>query len=217
MIKRFFIVLIIVVFVFTGCSTEDPQDISVDGESTPELNETATPVQATPTLTPEPTPRIEMFVYIDDIEPVELVDTLFIGEWVFQGEAVPITMNNVSYTKGIGMYIPSKDMTNEKSSLSFEWVLNTAYHKITFDLGCEQTNQYAGEEKYGKYEVVIIADGQTMWESGFHDFSYVVENVEVMLPADCGKLEVKLSQYKGTNGTLNVVMGDFKLYAYQVN
>ena len=40
----------------------------------------------------------------------------------------------------------------------------------------------------------------------------LIENQEVLIPFDTSRLDIKLVQYKGTNGTLNVVMGDLKLY-----
>ena len=87
------------------------------------------------------------------------------------------------------------------------------YDKITFDLGCEQDFGYDVAEKFGQYKITIKADDAEVWSTnGRLDYEDVLTNVLVPLGDNCARLEIKLEQYKGTNGTLNVVMGDFKLY-----
>jgi hypothetical protein len=51
-----------------------------------------------------------------------------------------------------------------------------------------------------------------MWESERYDYEDVILDKDIRLGDNCSRLEIKLEQYKGEKGTLNVVLGDFKLY-----
>lgn len=110
------------------------------------------------------------------------------------------------------MYIDSNLILAEQASLTAVWNLEKKYNRITFDLGCEETENYDTAKKFGQYEIIIMADGKIAWESGWHDYSYFVENLEVIIGKDCERLEIKLKQRKGSEGTLKVVLGNLKLY-----
>lgn len=215
MAKKLLVAVVAVAIIFSGCSKNEPENITVDSPSIePVVTEEPT---AAPTIQPtaEPTPRVEMFEYLNDIEPETPIDTVFMGEWTFRGEQVPITMNGKEYENGVGMYVASADIMGERGSINPQWNFDKTYHKITFDIGCEQSNQYGNETKYGKYKIDILVNGAQVWTSEYHDYTYVHQNVELNLTnEECEILTIKLTQYKGTNGTLNVVLGDFKLYYY---
>jgi hypothetical protein len=75
--------------------------------------------------------------------------------------------------------------------------------------------QYDVKEKYGTYNVTVFADETQIWESGFNDYQFTALDKSLDIPEDTGKLVVMLTQTKGINGTLNVIMGSFKLYYYK--
>ena len=214
--KKIVIFILLGVLVFAGCSNKiDSNSLEVPD---PTAIPTATP---TPEPTPEPTiqptaaptPKVEFFEYLVDFEMQIPTETVFLGEWTFKGEKAPITMNDITYEKGIGMYVASSSITSETASISTVWDFEKRFHKLAFDLGCEQSNQFGNEELYGKYKVDIIVNGEEVWTSEYQDYTYTAD-VEIVLNEECEWLEIRLTQYKGSRGTLNVVFGDFKLYSY---
>jgi hypothetical protein len=218
--KLFYIYILMAVFLFAGCAeSSDPVYISVD--ETPEREYVSQEVTATPSPsptptaepTPEPTPE-EFFDYIENLELEEDSKYLFIGAWDFQ-DGMAFSIGEQSYNKGIGMYVRSKDIKSEKNSISAVWYLEKDYHKISFDLGCESNLQYGAEGQYGTYQVTVYADDTLVWDSGQNDYQYTSIGQEVDIPEDSTELTVTLTETKGVNGTLNIVMGSFKLYYYE--
>ncbi|MCK5128623.1 MAG: NPCBM/NEW2 domain-containing protein [Clostridiales bacterium] len=227
MSKSVVLLIIVVVFVLSGCSdtriidTVKAESISVSdvseekSEETPESTIEITPKPTIkPTLEPTDTPVvvIEEFDYIDDLAFSMHFETLFTSNWRFENKTDPFVMNGNTYDKGLGMFIRSKNIKGDRGTVNAAWNLNKMYHRISFDMGCEQSFGYDIEEKYGKYKIQIIADGKEIWDSGYRDYKYVLENIEIVIVENCERLELKLTQYKGTNGTLNVVLGNFRLY-----
>lgn len=180
-------------------------------EATPQPTPDPGPVVAE-TPTPVPTPVEDPYKYIDELGVANDIESFHTSHWRFPTNTNPFTTVNGTYTQGIGMYIPSKMISKEQASLTEAYNLGGKFYKMTFVLGCETSMCYDVKDKFGTYEIVILADGKIAWESGWHDYSYTVENQEVILGDDCARLEIKLKQRKGTNGTLNVVMGNIKMY-----
>ncbi len=223
MLKKLFIILLVTIaLIMSGCDADQgPIVISVDktpvrSESSPK--ETPTP-KATPTptekLTPEPTVKEESFKYIEDLELVEGESTLNLGEWKFGSRTVPFTISGQIYNKGIGMYIKSKDIDDEKGSVDFIWDLDKNFHRISFDLGCEENSQYDEKEKYGTYQITILADDTEIWDSSENDYKFTALDQSIDIPEGIETLTVRLTQTKGINGTLNVIMGSVKIYYYK--
>lgn len=221
MINRVLIIIIALTFIFSGCSKNSDNTFSADNQGTIVAEIPTLEITTEPTLDPTaevtieptiaPTPIEESYDYIDDLTTSETFDTLFLERWNYKTKTDPFTMNNLVYTHGIGMFILSKEIMDEKGSHVAVWNLDKKYNKISFDLGCEQSMGYDIEEKYGTYEIIIYADDKEVWKSDKNDYAFVDEDIKIDIN-NCDRLEVKLIQYKGKNGTLNIVMGNFKLY-----
>lgn len=215
MIKKIIMISLAVVLLVTGCSV----NTQTNGENVEASNaiQATTEKVTTPTLEPTQQPineteQKEISAYIDEITLEKPFDSLFINKWELENKEVPFMINGCEYTKGIGMYIDSELILAEQASLTAVWNLEKKYNRITFDLGCEQTMNYDIAKKYGQYEIIIMADGKIAWESGWHDYGFFIENLEVRLDEDCELMEIKLKQRKGSGGTLKVVLGNLKLY-----
>lgn len=175
---------------------------------------TPSPTSIVPvTQEPEPTPVEDPFEYIDELATTKSWGTMFKSHWNYKGNTNPFTMGDNIYNHGLGMFVESKDITDIKGSKSAAWNLSGEFYKIVFDLGCDQDfGGYDIRAKFGSYKIIIYSDDIVAWESERLDYEDVIIDQEVLLGDDCSRMEIKLSQYKGTNGTLNVVMGDVKLY-----
>ncbi len=215
------VTLVIVVVVLAGIGVGISYGLkSCNAETAPPQNtieitpsptvEAAIIIPSTPT--PEPTPEEDPFDYIDDLPIALHFDGLFTSNWNFNDKTDPFAMNDRIYDKGLGMFIAAKRIVYDKATLTAAWNTDQKYYKVVFDMGCEQSMGYDIKAKFGRYKIVIIADGKQVWTSGYHDYSYVVENQEVIIGADSSRMEIVLTQYKGEKGTLNVVLGNFKLY-----
>ena len=217
--KLILIIFFIIAVLFTGCgNNSDPVVISVDKTPVfPSQEATPTPEPtASPTPTPEPTPKEELAVYIDELELSDAAKTMYFNNWQFGGEAKPFKIAGQTYSKGIGMFVRSKNIEGEKTaSISSIWELDRDYHKMSFDLGCEETLQYGSEDKYGTYQVTIYSGTQEIWASGQNDYKFTAVGTEIEIPEGTKFITVTLTQTKGLNGTLNVAMGSFKLYYYE--
>lgn len=216
--KLLYTIIIISALIFSGCA-EKTGPIVINVGETPVRTQKYTATQATTpaptatqTATPLPTEKKESLVYIEDIKYGGSEKTIKFGGWDFGSNQTPFTLNGQSYNKGIGIYIKSRNIKGERGSIDFVWDLDKDYYKIAFDLGCEQKLQYDGKEKYGTFQITVYADSTEVWDSGEKDYQYFAENIEIELPEGTKRLDIKLTQSKGINGTLNVVLGSFKLY-----
>lgn len=153
------------------------------------------------------------FTYIDDLPIIKQFETLFISQWNYNGKTDPFTMGSNVYTKGIAMFIPLNLFAENKSVLSAVWRLDQEYYKVIFDMGCEQSMGFDVKEKYGIYKVIIYANNKEVWNSGYCDYDYLIKNQEVIIGTECSEMEIELVQYKGTDGTLNVILGNFRLFS----
>jgi hypothetical protein len=142
--------------------------------------------------------------------------TIFLTHWNYHDNTNPFAMGDKLYEHGLGMFVLSTEITEERGSKSAAWNLNGEYDRMTFDLGVDRDfGGYDVREKYGSYKIEIYADDTLAWGSERLDYEDEIYNFEVLLGEDCSRLEIKLIQYKGSSGTLNVVMGDVKMYIKQ--
>ena len=218
MSRSFILLILVIIFLLTGCLM-DKGTTYISVERTPFVEPTLPKVTPKPTIeitrapTHSPEPTVDVgFDILDELELIDSLYTLFVGKWIINEGQFEFTMNDKVYTNGIGMFVESKNIIDEEGSLTATWKLEKEYMRITFDMGCEQTMQYDDEDKYGIYKVEIIADDEVLWDSDYHDYQFVLENQEIILSEVYEKLEIKLTQQKGKNGTLNVILGDFKLH-----
>ncbi len=172
-----------------------------------------TPVQAV-TPTPEPTTEPEPFDWVEDLPIASnfTCKTLYQKQWDIKTRHEEFQMNGEIYEHGIGMFIP-EDAMEKRASQEAVWNLNGDYYKCTFDLGVEEKFGYDIRLKYGVFQVRLYADGVEIWDSQEkQDYQYFKEDNTVQIPPGTLMLKVRLDQYKGEKGTLNVIMGDFKVY-----
>ena len=196
-----------------SCNKEEGAPITtVDATVTPPPS----PTEIIPsTATPEPTPEEDPFDYLDDLPMSKQYPTIFLTHWNYHDNTNPFAMGDKLYEHGLGMFVPSDEIVEEAGSKTAAWNLNGEYSKMIFDLGADKDfGGYDIREKYGSYKIRIKTDDIVAWESERLDYEDEILNHEVLLN-DCSRLEIKLTQYKGTNGTLNIVMGDVKLYIKQ--
>lgn len=223
MLKGTIIVLLLTTFILTGCSFGKDIDMSAgqplksDGIKSPQITIASTPTLKavetnSPVVTANPTPDIG-FIYIDDIVAQKKFATLYIGHWDYRSKTDSFVMNEKTYNNGLGMFILSGDIKESRASKSASWDLDNKYNKASFDLGSDQAMQYGVEDRYGKYRIEIFADGRAVYDSGYFIYKDVAENVQVDLGSECKIMKIELTQYKGSRGTLNVVLGNFKLYS----
>ncbi len=212
-------ILILAIFVlFAGCvANSEPVHISVDITPDKEIA-TRTP-EPTPTQTltptPEPTQKKEASVYVEDLEYEDGDSTIHFSNWVFPTRELQFTIGEQTYNKGIGMFVKSSRMEDGVGTVSFVWNLDKQYHRLSFDMGCERTLQYDDEKKYGTYSVAVYSDQTKLWESGFNDYEYIETDKSIDIPEGSEKLVVMLTEKRGDLGTLNVILGSFKLYYYE--
>ena len=194
---------------------------SCNKESAPPTTSIEIPATDTPaptpiiaaTDTPEPTPVEDPFDYLDDLSMTKTYPTIFKTHWNYNDNTDPFTMNGKQYDHGLGMFVPSKEIAQERGSKSAAWNIGGLYSRMTFDLGADESfGGYDVREKYGTYKISIDIDGTTVYESERMDYEDKVLDFEIALGPDATRMEIKLTQYKGTNGTLNIVLGNAKLY-----
>lgn len=215
--RKLIIMCLLVVLIASGCvaqtaskTIEDTPKPTIKPTSEPTTELTANPEADT---TVEPTQSLEeQFTYISEIPLEQTFDTVFISQWNLPTNTDPFVVNGQLYTEGLGMYIDPELIMKEQASITAVLNLEKKYDRMTFDLGCEQSMDYDIAKKYGEYEIIIIADGKIAWESGWRDYSYFGDNIEVRIGGECERLELKLKQRKGSKGTLKVVLGNMKLY-----
>ena len=158
---------------------------------------------------PSPSPTIEP-VYLDSITPATSFTGFFAEKWSARTHEGPFCIDTTVYDHGLGLTIPSTNITEEQGSKSVVFdVEEGKYSKLTFDLGTDKNWCYGAE--YGSFRITVsVNDGDVKYNSGTREYDYT-DTVEVDLGADCKKITIKITQKKGTGGTLNVVMGDARL------
>jgi hypothetical protein len=193
---------------FKSCNKEKaPPQNTIEATHTPE----PTPIVAS-TATPVPTPEEDPFDYIDDVQVTKNEPTFYFHHWNLTNYTEAFKTKSGTYTNGIGMYIPFKRIVHDQASLSEAYSLGGKYNKISFDLACEtEMGCYDIKDKFGSYKVTITADGKEVFNSNWRDYDYAGENLGGNIEG-CSRLEITLRQRKGSKGTLNVVMGNVKLY-----
>ncbi len=155
------------------------------------------------------------YVLIDNL-PISQefeIANLSVGEWdVSQNR--PFQNANQTYDSGLGMFLPSKSISEEWGNDVMVYNLGGVYEKIAFDLFVDTDGSYGISSEYGLYEIKIFADGEKIYDSD-HMYYNDFDEVTKILPAGTLQLKIQLIQKKGSKGTLDVVMGDFFLYPYE--
>ncbi len=178
---------------------------------TPSPSSSASASMLTATPGPTATPAPEEVIFLDTLTPSTTRETFYRKEWKFQSGVKKLTIGDKQYQNGIGMYIPKKSISKTQGTWTMKFKLNGDYSKLRFDLGVD-TMQYG--EGYGQYRVQIYCDSDSndpVYDTnGLKDYTYREMGVEVNI-SGCQTLIIKLTEKKGTKGTINVVLGDARL------
>jgi len=195
--------------------TAEAQDPSVELFQTPEVTYTPAPVVVVED--PEATPEVvePEYVLIDNLPIAQefQIAHLSTGQWNVSKQR-PFQNANQTYDSGLGMFLPSKSISEEWGNDSMTYNLNGLFEKIQFDLFVDTEGAYGISSEYGMYEIVIYADGEKIYDSD-HMYYDDMDEVTKILPEGTLQLKITLIQKKGSKGTLDVVMGDFFLYPYE--
>lgn len=160
-----------------------------------------------PTATPAP----EVVEFLDTLVPTTTRETFYRKEWNFKSGKKPLTIGDKRYENGIGMYIPKKSISQSQGTWTMKFKLDSKYSKLRFDLGVD-TIQYG--EGYGQFRLQIYCDSDKndpVYDTGgLKEYDFTDMGVEVNIEG-CETLIIKLTEKKGTKGTINVVLGDVRL------
>lgn len=184
---------------------------------------------ATPMATHTPGPASVEDSLVEPIEDAELeyvlIDDLPIAvnfnsahlstrKWDYKKKQDPFQSSNQIYESGLGMFLFSDTISEEWGRDDFSYNLNGKYEKIQFDLFADSSWSYGNSSEYGQYRVYMYADGVKIFESDARFYDDFIDDKIVPLPPGTLQLEIRISQKKGSVGTLGVVLGDFFLYPY---
>jgi len=181
---------------------------------------TPTPtVSATPMLITEPgtdvTPSTvpETFKYADELTiNGGNQNTFYKKLWKFKSGDIKFTIGDKRYENGIGMYIAKSYITKTQGTMELKCKLDATYNKVMFDLGADANLQY--EAGHGKYRIQMYCDSDrttAIYDSNLNDYTFTDLGVTANLVSGAETLVIKLTEQKGTKGTINVVLGDLRL------
>ncbi len=206
-------VIIAAIFIIKGLVSDNVNATPTGGISvTPTWTVESTPALS-PTLDPNitPTPPPETVVYLDSLTPKKTERSFFLKKWDFQSGEHSFKIADKVYQNGIGMYIPKSSITRTQATLSMSFSLEGKYDKLRFDLGVDSMLQYG--EGYGKFRVMIYCDSTSndpVYDSGLKEYTFTDMGREISIKG-CNTLYIKLTEVKGSKGTINVVLGDIRV------
>jgi len=167
-----------------------------------------------PTASPTPDPE-QYIVYAEELEvsiAPEDIATYFEGRWSANQYAGAFQIGDHEYDHGIGLFIKSRSITGHQESVSLFYDLNGNYSQMMFDLGAEANWSYGDEEENGTFRVMVYLDDSLaeIYDSDFHDGTFIDRNITLDV-SGAQTVRIKLFQTKGSEGTLNVVLGDLRM------
>lgn len=158
------------------------------------------------------TPAPETTVFLDTLTPTTThKDGFFLQKWKFTSGEHDFKIGDKVYANGIGMFIPKKSITQTQGTWAMKFELEGKYNKLRFDLGIDSALDYG--TGYGKFRIRIYCDSDTndpVYDSTLKEYSFTDLGKEVDITG-CETLIIKLTEAKGTKGTLNVVLGNIRL------
>lgn len=205
------IAVALIVYVTGGFTPTDAK------QTTPNITPTPT-VSTTPQLVTEPagetsTPAPEASKFLNDQSLRKFIDTsqntCYYGKWTYNDKA--FTIGDKHYENGIGMFILKSRITQKQGTMTLTCNLDDDYDKLMFDLGNDANLQYGAG--YGKFRIQVYCDSDRndpAYDSGLNEYDFTDMGVVVNI-SGCKKLIIKLTEQKGTKGTINVVLGDIRL------
>lgn len=158
-----------------------------------------------------PTPKPEVVKFLDELTPTSSRETFYLKQWKFKSKTYTFRIGDKQYVNGIGMYIASNSISHDQGTASMKFTLDDEYEKLRFDLGADSDPKWYGTG-YGRFRIQIYcnADKEPVYDSGLkeHDFTDLGKEVNI---EGCKTLTIKITEAKGTKGTINVVLGDIRL------
>jgi hypothetical protein len=180
---------------------------------------TPTPtVSTTPMLRTEPgtditpSPEPETFKYVDELTITGTQNTFYKKLWKFKSGDIKFTIGDQRYENGIGLYIVKSYITKTQGTMTLKCKLDATYEKVIFDLGADANIGYG--TGYGKYRIQIYCDSDkttAIYDSNLNEYTFTDLGVTANLVSGCETLVIKLTEQKGTKGTINVVLGALRL------
>lgn len=165
-----------------------------DADPTPDPTPTAPPVETTSNLSS---------LSVDGTKPKTMTE----NRWNFNNPNADFNMNGARYVNGIGMFVSSSTISDRTGELIINYKLESKYTELRFDLGCD--DQLKGyKDSYGRFRIKIFADDSAdpLYDSDFQKYDFF-QKVTVDV-TNVTKLKIVLTEEKGADGTLNVIMGD---------
>jgi predicted small lipoprotein YifL len=202
-----FLLTILLFGTLTGCSSDGPVEIVFPPAPSPN-DISPVPHDATTFST--------SVVYTEaDIEAIKEPKHIHYGRWNFiavnpeNSHTDNFIVGNKVMRHGIGMYISSSDVRAGRNKDSLIYSLGGRHDTLSFWLGSD--SEWSNWENSGSFRITVISDGAVCFDSGYRDYTYY-EFVELTI-AEVDRLEIQLEKVMGVTHTLNVVLGEFTLYA----
>ncbi|MDD4796900.1 MAG: NPCBM/NEW2 domain-containing protein [Eubacteriales bacterium] len=164
-----------------------------------------------PTPSPTPQPQ-EQLTALSSLTPTGTAPKYLTKDrWNFNSPNADFNMNGTKYTSGLGMFVASSTIREDRGSQSVSYKLESKYTQLRFDLGCDdQLKGYS--DNYGQFRLQIFCDDESdpRYNSDFQKFDFFQANVAVDV-ANVTTIKIVLTEEKGDDGTLNVIMGNAAL------
>lgn len=139
------------------------------------------------------------------VQPIRL----FYDKWdASSGYDGDFVNDGYHFKHGIGWYIPSKTIANGSTgSTQLGLWLGGEFNEVYFNActDTEWTPAYDG----GTYRIICYVNGTVVHDTGFNDYTY---SEEIKLDVSgANDLVIELQENKGSQGTLNVILGEFEI------
>lgn len=208
------VVIGLIITLLVLLSRHDPAASNFPTASPTPPNYTVPVATLIPTASPTPDPG-QYIVYADELDvsvAPEDIATYFKGRWSANQYSGAFQIGDHEYEHGVGLFIKSRAITGHQESVSLFYNLNGNYSQMIFDLGAEANWSYGDEAENGTFRVMVFLDDSVseIYDSGFHDGTFIDRNVTLDV-SGAQTVRIKLFQTKGTEGTLNVVLGDLRM------
>lgn len=161
-----------------------------------------------PTYTPRPSP----YYTARDIQIIEKPYSYSIGKWQDVSYEGDLHMNGKVYKNAIGMYINHSEIpSGQEGGTQIIYAIGDECKKFICIVGAEDQWDYGPSSEYGTYRVSFYGDNSgLLYSTDWHDYQFV-DHVNIDISKD-DVLTIILNETKGSEGTLNIILGDIEMY-----
>lgn len=139
------------------------------------------------------------------IEPIRMYYDSWSVPNVYEGDFVN---DDYHFKHGIGWYIPGQKIREgDAGATQLGFWLGGEFDEVYFK-ACTDTLWTAGYEA-GTYRIICYVDGAVVCDTGFNDYTYS-EKIKFSVEG-AEELIIELQETKGTQDTLNVILGEFEV------